>query len=85
MDVPVGEHITRITRTARYEFPSSVKTMAADFLPLLEITWKGREIMRTVHKTVVDRKRKSTEFIAKGSDKTPSFTYSFYSKSAAFV
>lgn len=58
MDIPVGEHITRNTKTARYEFPSSIETMAIDFLPLLEITWKGKQVMKMVHKTMNDRKRK---------------------------
>ncbi|KAG1171919.1 hypothetical protein G6F71_006616 [Rhizopus microsporus] len=40
MDVPVGQHIARITKTARFEFPSSIETMTIDFLPFLEITWK---------------------------------------------
>lgn len=85
MDVPVGQHIARITKTARFEFPSSIKTMTIDFLPLLEITWKGKQAMKMVHKTMNDRKRKITELIADSSDIVPSLAYSFYHKSAAFM
>lgn len=85
MDIPVGQHITRITKTARFEFPSSIETMATDFLPLLEITWKGKQAMKMAHKTMNDRKRKNTELIANSSDIVPSLAYSFYRKSAAFM
>ncbi|KAG1448716.1 hypothetical protein G6F46_011062 [Rhizopus delemar] len=85
VDIPVGQHITRITKTARFEFPSSIETMATDFLPLLEITWKGKQAMKMAHKTMNDRKRKNTELIANSSDIVPSLAYSFYRKSAAFM
>jgi hypothetical protein len=84
MDVPVGQHIACITKTARFEFPSTVETMAVDFLPLLELTWKGKEAMKMVNKMMDDRKRKITELIVDNSDITPSLAYSFYRKSAAF-
>ncbi|KAI9485629.1 MAG: hypothetical protein EXX96DRAFT_533968 [Benjaminiella poitrasii] len=45
MDVPVGQNIARITKTARFEFPSLIETMAIDFLPLLEITWKANKLL----------------------------------------
>jgi hypothetical protein len=79
MDILVGEHITRITKTVRFEFPSSIETMAINFLPLLEITWKGKQVMKLVHRTMNDRKRKNTELIV---DIVSSLAYSFYRKSA---
>ncbi|KAI8077022.1 hypothetical protein BDF21DRAFT_439147 [Thamnidium elegans] len=46
MDIPFGEFIARITKTTRFKFLSSIETMAIDFLPLLEITWKGKQAMQ---------------------------------------
>lgn len=78
MDVPVGQHIARITKTARFEFPSSIEAMTIDFLPLLEITWKGKQVMKMVHKIMDDRKRKTTELIIDNSEIVPSLAYSFH-------
>jgi hypothetical protein len=85
MDVPVGQHIARITKTARFEFPSSIEAMTIDFLPLLEITWKGKQVMKMVHKIMDDRKRKTTELIIDNSEIVPSLAYSFHHKSATFI
>lgn len=40
MDCPVSHHITRVSRTPKLEFPSTINTIAIDFLPLLEDAWK---------------------------------------------
>lgn len=76
MDVPVGSHIARITRIARFEFPSSVENMPVDCLPLLELVYKGKQAMIMAKKIANDRKRKEVELL--GSDRTPSFPPSFY-------
>ncbi|CAO0794212.1 unnamed protein product [Mucor circinelloides] len=76
LDVPVGSHIARITRIARFEFPSSVENMPVDCLPLLELVYKGKQAMIMAKKITNDRKRKEVELL--GSDRTPSFPPSFY-------
>ncbi|CAO3679845.1 hypothetical protein G6F70_009110 [Rhizopus microsporus] len=76
LDVPVGSHIARITRTARFEFPSAVENMAVDFLPLLQLVFKGKQAMVMANKIANDRKRKEVELL--GSNSTPSFLPSFY-------
>ncbi|KAI7864966.1 hypothetical protein BDF14DRAFT_1931718 [Spinellus fusiger] len=85
MDVPVSQHISRITKTARSEFPSSVTTMAVDFLPLLELTFRGKQAMKMAHETMNDRKRKNIELIVDGSNITPSLPYSFCRKSGTSI
>ncbi|KAI9331269.1 hypothetical protein BD770DRAFT_432584 [Pilaira anomala] len=46
LDYPVGRFITRVVRTQKLELFLSVDTFAADFLPLMEIAWKGKELMK---------------------------------------
>lgn len=78
MDVPVRKYITRITKTERLDFPASVNTMTVDFLPLLEITWKAKEAMKTAHLIVTDKKRKAPELAIDNSNVVPSLAFSFY-------
>ncbi|ORE00766.1 hypothetical protein BCV72DRAFT_310646 [Rhizopus microsporus var. microsporus] len=61
MDIPVGYYITRILRTQKLEFPNSINTFAIDFIPLLEVVWKGKESMKSVVKILSNRKRKAAE------------------------
>ncbi|GAA5814233.1 hypothetical protein MFLAVUS_007727 [Mucor flavus] len=82
MDVPVGHSITRLNKTPIFEFPSSVEVMSIDFLPLLELTWKGKELIKLAHQSLNDRKRKTIEFTADSSSTTPSLRYSFVRRSA---
>ncbi|CAO3612156.1 unnamed protein product [Mucor hiemalis] len=85
MDIPIGNHITRLTKTCRLEFSTSIKTSMIDFLPLLESTWKGKQMMNMVYKTLNDRKRKNVELIINDADEVPSLPHSFYRKSTASV
>ncbi|KAI9480652.1 MAG: hypothetical protein EXX96DRAFT_594822 [Benjaminiella poitrasii] len=57
MDIPVGNYITQITKTERFMFSTTIDTIAIDSVPLLELTWKSKEIMKQVHKTLNDRKK----------------------------
>ncbi|KAG1044920.1 hypothetical protein G6F43_011378 [Rhizopus delemar] len=77
MDCPVGHHITRVSRTPKLEFPSTLKTFAIDFLPLLEAAWKGKEAMKNTVETLNNRKRKIAELNAITKDNSVSFPYSF--------
>lgn len=77
MDVPVGHHITRISRTSKFEFPSTLSTIAVDFLPLLEATWKGKEAMKTTIKILNNRKRKAAELNTTSTENTSLLPYSF--------
>lgn len=76
MDIPVGRSITRISRTPKLEFPTTLNTVAVDFFPLLEATWKGKEVMKASIKALDDRKRKAIELTTqtdKSSVLPPSF------------
>ncbi|KAG0741095.1 hypothetical protein G6F22_002296 [Rhizopus arrhizus] len=83
MDCPVSHHITRISRTPKLEFPSSISVIAVDLLPLLEITWKGKEVMKATIKTLNNRKRKAAELNATSTENMPSLSFSFVRKSSA--
>lgn len=61
MDILVGHHITRISRTLKLDFPSTLNTIAVDFLPLLEATWKEKEFMKATINILNNRKRKAAE------------------------
>lgn len=64
----VGKYlITRNIDTARYGFAASVETMVVDFLPLLEITWKGQVTIKMVYEIITDEKRKRVNLISDSS------------------
>ncbi|KAG1148374.1 hypothetical protein G6F37_004111 [Rhizopus arrhizus] len=83
MDCPVSHHITRISRTPKLEFPSCISVIAVDLPPLLEITWKGKEVMKATIKTLNNRKRKAAELNATSTENMPSLSFSFVRKSSA--
>ncbi|OBZ80776.1 hypothetical protein A0J61_11175 [Choanephora cucurbitarum] len=61
MDVPVGNHISRISRTMPFGFPSSIEQVNTNFLPLLELAWKGKQAMEELVAVLKNRKRKAVE------------------------
>ncbi|KAI7871151.1 hypothetical protein BDF14DRAFT_1978586 [Spinellus fusiger] len=77
MDCPVGHHITRVLRTPKLEFPTTINTFATDFLPLLEAAWKGKEAMKSTVETLNNRKRKVAELSATMEDNSVGLPYSF--------
>ncbi|CAO3610427.1 unnamed protein product [Mucor hiemalis] len=58
VDVPEGCTVARVTRTKKLTFPNKGSNLKLDFLPLLEITLLGRELMSKAAKTVDSRKRR---------------------------
>ncbi|KAI8978412.1 hypothetical protein BDB01DRAFT_726176 [Pilobolus umbonatus] len=77
MDCPVGNHITRVSRTPKLDFPITINTMAVDFLPLLEAAWKGKEAMKKNVEILNNRKRKIAELSAIMEDNAIGMPYSF--------
>lgn len=76
MDVPTGHSICRISRSEKFTFPDCIDTFATDLIPLLEIIWKGKQVMiNTIH-SVNKRKRKQADMITRSYTTTlpPSFT-----------
>ncbi|CAO3662977.1 unnamed protein product [Rhizopus stolonifer] len=80
MDRPVGSHTTRISRTPRLEFPSNLSTIAVDFPPLLEATWRAKEVMKDTIKILNNRKRKIVELNAISTENIPALPFSFVRK-----
>ncbi|KAG2211940.1 hypothetical protein INT47_004627, partial [Mucor saturninus] len=64
MDVPKGKYVTRVTVTEKFPFPGSMTSFSADFLSLLELAWKGREMMRKNLDMLNQRKRKAPVLVA---------------------
>jgi hypothetical protein len=63
MDEPKGKHVTRVTRTEKFPFPSTMESFSADFLSLLELAWKDREIIKKNLAALNRRKRKAAVLI----------------------
>lgn len=63
MDIPKGKCVTRVTRTEKFLFPSMMKSFNADFLSLLELTWKGCQMMKNNLTVLHQRKRKAAVLI----------------------
>lgn len=78
MDCPVGNHITRVSRTRKLDFPSTISTISLDLIPLLEIAWKGKEAMMKIIETLNNRKRKIADLVdIDEEEKTVKLSYSF--------
>lgn len=80
MDCPVGHNIVRVTRTPKLEFPTTISTIALDLLPLLEATWKAKEVMKNTVNVQKKRKRKVVELnpiINNEEEKLSRLPYSF--------
>ncbi|ORE11035.1 hypothetical protein BCV72DRAFT_198470 [Rhizopus microsporus var. microsporus] len=79
MDCPVGNNIVRVSRTQKFEFPSTISTIAVDLLPLLEATWKAKEIMKKTVEILNQRKRKTVELkaIITNEEESVRLPYSF--------
>ena len=76
MDAPAGHSVRRISRSERYAFPDCIDTFATDLIPLLEIVWKGNEVMINTMNTI-NKRRKKADLITKAKYTTalsPSFT-----------
>ena len=77
MDVPKGKHVTRVTRTEKFPFPSTMESFGADFLSLLELTWKGQEMMKKNLATLNQRKRRTAVLVTGDEESvflSPSFS-----------
>ncbi|KAI7891670.1 uncharacterized protein EV154DRAFT_563166 [Mucor mucedo] len=77
MDVPKGKYVTRVTRTEKFPFPGTIRSFSADFLSLLELAWKGREMMRMNLDLLNQRKRKASVLVTREEENitiAPSFS-----------
>jgi hypothetical protein len=61
MDIPKGSSIARVLKAPRFKFPSCPKNIGLDFIPMLEIAWKGKQAMLDTVHNLNNRKRKATE------------------------
>jgi hypothetical protein len=61
IDIPKGNSITRVLKTPRFEFPFCSKNIGLDFIPMLEIAWKGKQAMLDTVHDLNNRKRKAAE------------------------
>ncbi|CAO3698963.1 unnamed protein product [Rhizopus stolonifer] len=78
MDVPVGRSISRISKSLKFQFPLSRSNIAADFILLLEITWKGKRMMEHTVRMLNDRKRKTaTMMLLTDVDNEAMLSFSF--------
>lgn len=75
-DVPVRSSITIITWTDRLRVPCSLANITVNFIPLLEVTWKGRELMKQTVEVLTSRRRKAVQ-LAERTDEYTLLPYSF--------
>ncbi|GAA5812824.1 hypothetical protein MFLAVUS_006283 [Mucor flavus] len=68
MDVPEGKHVTRITKTKKFPFPEAMDSFSVDFLSLLELAWKGREMMIENLAVLYGKKRKVAQLMTDEDD-----------------
>jgi hypothetical protein len=80
MDVPVGYSITRVLKTCKFEFPETINSFALHFIPLLQVAWKGKEIMKDTITLLNDKKRKA--FAISGSKEASLLSPSFYHRNS---
>lgn len=76
MDVPIGNYVSRVLKTQRFEFPSHVESIAVDFIPVLELTYKAKQVMKEAVSMINKRKRKVVELGSLGVQ-PPSISFSF--------
>ncbi|CAO3652583.1 unnamed protein product [Cunninghamella echinulata] len=62
MDAPVGSYVSRILRSPRYTFPTNINTFATDMIPILQITWAGKQLMIDTINVMNKRKRTAVNF-----------------------
>lgn len=77
LDVPKGKHVARIARTERFPFPCIIEGLSTDLVSLLELTWRGSQMMEENLSVLKKRKRKEIELITddeKVVTLTPSFS-----------
>jgi hypothetical protein len=79
MDVPVGCSITRVRKSSKYDFPENIESFAVDLIPLLELAWKGKELMKKTMVDINSRKRKSVDISIPEDDILSTLPSSFYS------
>lgn len=74
MDVPTGHSICRISRSEKFTFPDCTDTFATDLIPLLEIIWKGKQVMITRRVSLtfssIDDRRSATSCLFSGEKKS---------------
>jgi hypothetical protein len=76
MDVPKGKYVTRMTRTEKFPFPEKMESFSADFLSLLELAWKGCEMMRK-NLTVLHQKKRKAAVLITGDEESITLAPSF--------
>lgn len=65
MDIPVGNTISRITRTKKLSFPDQGSNIGTDLTALLETVLIGRKLMEEAEALIsCSRKRKAIELDA---------------------
>ncbi|KAL4215623.1 hypothetical protein AB4K20DRAFT_1973115 [Rhizopus microsporus] len=58
------------------KIPCSLASIVVDFIPLLEVTWKGRELMKQTAEALNSRKRKAVQ-LTESTDECTLLPYSF--------
>lgn len=58
VDMPFGNLVSRVVRSSRLIYPVKIKNFAVDFIPLLELAYTGKHIMKNNINVLDDRKRK---------------------------
>lgn len=76
LNIPKGKHVARVTKTERFPFPCSAEGLSTDFISLLELTWRGSQMMEENLLLLKRRKRKEVELIT-NDDKAATLTPSF--------
>lgn len=58
VDMPFGSLISRVVKSSRLAYPVKIKNFAINFIPLLELAYTGKQIMKKNINALDDRKRK---------------------------
>lgn len=77
VDCPVGNHITRVCRTQKFDFPNTIQSISLESLPLLEATWKAKLLMEQNIKILNNNKRKAIEISTSVDDRATQLPFSF--------
>lgn len=56
VDMPFGSLISRVVKSSRLAYPVKIKNFAIDFIPLLELAYTGKQIMKKNINVLDDRK-----------------------------
>jgi hypothetical protein len=58
VDMPFGNLVSRVVRSSRLAYPVKMKNFTVDLIPLLELAYAGKQIMRKNINMLDGRKRK---------------------------